>query len=179
MVVAYAANLGAIRVRAAFVVKAVAFRDKTLVGATVVDRGDYAHLVRGARSDSAERARDRRATPVANGSVQLTLDANLPAGLASGFGMTFAGDSARGGGSTIEHNVVPETVFGRGIWIGGAAGVTIQDNNIGNTSNGGIVVYQSTKAFPGPPAHDITIQRNKLNGSLGPMASGTAEIQPR
>jgi hypothetical protein len=112
-------------------------------------------------------------TPVANGSVQLTLDANLPAGLASGFGMTFASDSARGGGSTIEHNVVPETIFGRGIWVGGAAGVTIEGNSIGNTSNGGIVVYQDTKAFPGPPAHDITIQRNKLNGSLGPMASGS------
>ncbi|HKV42534.1 MAG TPA: right-handed parallel beta-helix repeat-containing protein [Blastocatellia bacterium] len=112
-------------------------------------------------------------TPPANGLVQLTLDQNLPATLASGFGMCFAGDIARGGGSSIEHNVVPETIFGRGIWIGGAAGVMVQGNKIGNTSNGGIVVYQSTKAFPGPPAHDIVIQDNKLNGSLGPMASGT------
>ena len=113
------------------------------------------------------------ATPAANGSVQLTFDQNLPGTLANGWGMCFAGDSARGGGSSIEQNVVAETVFGRGIWIGGAAGVTVQGNNIGNTSNGGIVVFQSTKSFPGPPAHDIVIQGNKLNGSLGPMASGS------
>jgi hypothetical protein len=112
-------------------------------------------------------------TPAANGSVQLTFDQNLPAALANGWGMCFAGDSARGGGSTVENNSVPETVFGRGIWIGGAAGVTVQGNQIGNTSNGGIVVFQSTKSFPGPPAHDIVIQGNRLNGSLGPMASGS------
>ncbi|MGH9759531.1 MAG: right-handed parallel beta-helix repeat-containing protein, partial [Blastocatellia bacterium] len=111
--------------------------------------------------------------PIANGSVQLTLDQNLSVTLASGFGMTFSGDTARGGGSSIEHNQVPETIFGRGIWISGAAGVTVKDNSLGNTSNGGIVVYQSTKASPGPPAHEIVIQGNKLNGSLGPMASGT------
>jgi len=103
--------------------------------------------------------------------VSLTFDRDLPA-LGPSFGMTFADPNQRGTGSSIENNVVEKVVFGRGIWISGAVGVTVQGNEVGPTSNGGIVVAQDTKAFPGPPAHDITIRGNKVAGSLGPMASG-------
>jgi hypothetical protein len=111
------------------------------------------------------------ATPLFNGSVELAFDRDLPA-MTPGFGMTFADRNARGAGSSIEDNEISEILFGRGIWIGGAEGVEIEHNRIGHTSNGGIVVAQGTTVFPGPPAHDIVIQSNRLEGSLGPMAQG-------
>ena len=109
--------------------------------------------------------------PEFDGLVALTFDHDLPA-LTPDFGMTFANASHRGAGSSIEDNIVEEVPFGRGIWIGGAEGVTIARNEIGPTSNGGIVVSQDTKMFAGPPAHDLVIRDNKVVGSLGPMASG-------
>lgn len=87
--------------------------------------------------------------------------------------MVFANQSQRGAGSSIEENRVGEVPFGRGIWIGGLEGVTIQGNEIGHTSNGGIVVFEDTKSYPVPPAHDIIIRNNLIVGSLGPMASGS------
>lgn len=110
--------------------------------------------------------------PVFNGPIVLTFDRDL-SGVAPGFGMVFARSSARGAGSSIENNVVTEIPFGRGIWIGGAESVAIKANEIGHTSNGGIVIYQATKVYPVPPAHDIVIQGNLVIGSLGPMASGS------
>jgi hypothetical protein len=106
------------------------------------------------------------------GSVDLSFDRDLPA-LGPDFGMTLANPPQRGAGSSIEDNVIEEVPFGRGIWIAGAEGITIERNEIGRTSNGGIVVSQDTKGWAGPPAHDIIIRSNKVVGSLGPMASGT------
>jgi hypothetical protein len=51
--------------------------------------------------------------------------------------------------------------------------VTIERNKIGHTSNGGIAVLQNVTAYPSPPSHDITIRFNEVDGSLGPMASGS------
>jgi hypothetical protein len=109
--------------------------------------------------------------PLFGGSASLTFDRDLPT-LGPDVGMTFADAKQRGAGSSIEDNVVEEAPFGRGIWIGGAEGVTVERNEIGPTSDGGIVVSQDTKVFAGPPAHDITIRDNKVVSSLGPMASG-------
>jgi hypothetical protein len=111
-------------------------------------------------------------TPVFNGQVSLTFDRDLPA-LAPGFGMALADPNARGAGSSIEDNVVEDIVFGRGVWIAGAVGVTVARNEIGHTSNGGIVVAQDTTFYPTPAAHDIVVRDNVVHGSLGPMASGT------
>jgi hypothetical protein len=115
--------------------------------------------------------------PLENGTVKLTFDRPLPA-LAAGSGMAFASADQRGAGSSIEGNRAEDILFGRGIWIGGSVGITIQDNIIGHTSDAGVAVYQATNyspgtsAYPVPPAHDITIQYNLVDGSLGPMASG-------
>ncbi|MBV9873632.1 MAG: hypothetical protein JO025_02790, partial [Verrucomicrobia bacterium] len=113
------------------------------------------------------------APPIYNGTVTITFDQDLPA-LTQGYEMVDAGPDTRGNGSSIENNVVGETPFGRGIWIGGTEGVKIEGNSIGHTSNGGIVVFEDTytNAYPVPPAHDIVIQGNLIRGSLGPMASG-------
>ena len=110
--------------------------------------------------------------PVFGGTVTLTFDKELPA-LARGSGMSFATPAQRGFGSSMENNRVGEVPFGRGIWIAGSKGVTITDNHIGSTSNGGIVVYEDNKSYPTPPSHDILIQHNVVEDSLGPMASGS------
>ncbi len=109
--------------------------------------------------------------PLPDGNVTLIFDRPLPA-LAAGSGMTFAAANQRGAGSSLEGNRVEDILFGRGIWIAGAVGITIQDNLVGHTSDGGIAVSQTTNYYPVPPAHDITIQYNLVDGSLGPMASG-------
>ena len=110
--------------------------------------------------------------PAFGASVTVTFDRVLPL-LGPDFGVTPAHRLQRGAGSSIADNVVEEVPVGRGIWIGGAEGIDIEHNEIGPTSNGGIVVSQDTKTFAGPPAHDISIRANKVVGSLGPMASGT------
>jgi hypothetical protein len=110
--------------------------------------------------------------PTRDGEVDLTFDQDLPS-LAAGSEVVFGNADLRGSGSSIEDNIVDDLLFGRGIWISGNEVVTVQRNSIGHTSNGGIVLSQDTKAFPGPPAHDIVVQSNALAGSLGPMASGT------
>jgi hypothetical protein len=89
---------------------------------------------------------------------------------------SIAGDAEpgqRGAGSSIENNFVGEIPSGRGIWIGGSEGVIIKRNRIGRTSNGGITLFEDTKSYPVPPAHDIVIRNNIVCGSLGPMASGS------
>jgi hypothetical protein len=110
--------------------------------------------------------------PVFNGQVTLTFDRDLPT-LDAGTGMGAADGPARGAGSSIEDNVVEEVPFGRGVWIGGADGVSVARNRIGHTSNGGIAVTSSTINFPTPPSHDIAIHDNLVRGSLGPAASGS------
>lgn len=111
-------------------------------------------------------------SPVLDGSVELTFDRDLPV-IAPGFGMVFANTNDRGAGSSIDENEVREISFGRGIYIAGAKGVTVEHNKIGHTSNGGIAVSQNVTAYPSAPSHDITIQFNEIDGSLGPMASGS------
>ena len=111
-------------------------------------------------------------SPTLNGTVELTFDRDLPT-VADSYGMVFANAPDRGAGSTIEENEVQEISFGRGVYIAGAEGVTVDHNTIGHTSNAGIGVFQNVTAYPGPPSHNITIQVNDLGGSLGPMASGS------
>jgi hypothetical protein len=110
--------------------------------------------------------------PVFNGQVTLTFDQDLP-NLVPGAGMALANPSARGAGSGIDDNVVKDIVFGRGVWIAGADGVSVARNRVGRTSNGGIAVTMSTIHYPTPAAHDIVISDNVVHGSLGPMASGS------
>ena len=110
--------------------------------------------------------------PVFNGEVVLTFTSDLPT-LAPGTGMAVADAAARGAGSSIEDNEVRDIVFGRGVWIAGADGVSVARNRVGHTSNGGIAVTQSTIHYPTPAAHDIAIHDNVVHGSLGPMASGS------
>lgn len=109
--------------------------------------------------------------PTLNGEVDLTLDRDLPS-LGAGTGIVFGTPDSRGAGSRIEDNTVEDVLLGRGIWVSGAQGVTVQRNSVGHTSNGGIIVSHDTAAYPAPPARDIVIQNNSVVGSLGPMASG-------
>ena len=111
-------------------------------------------------------------SPTLNGSVELTFDRDLPT-IAGGFGMVFANAADRGAGSSIEDNEVREISFGRGVFIAGVKGVTVERNRIGHTSNGGIAVSQNVTAYPSAPSHDVTIRLNEIHGSLGPMASGS------
>jgi hypothetical protein len=111
-------------------------------------------------------------SPALNGSVELTFDRNIPV-VDPGYGMVFGNANDRGAGSSIEGNEVREISFGRGVFIAGAEGVKVEHNRIGHTSNGGIAVSQNVTAYPSPPSHDITIQSNDIQGSLGPMASGS------
>jgi len=112
-------------------------------------------------------------SPVFDGTVILNFDRDLPT-INPGSEMVFSGPAARGAGSSIENNVVGEVPFGRGIWVGGAEGVLIQGNSIGHTSNGGIAICGDTAPnYPTPPAHNISVKRNLVYGSLGPMASGS------
>jgi hypothetical protein len=112
-------------------------------------------------------------SPVFDGTVILNFDRDLPT-INPGSEMVFSGPAARGAGSSIENNVIGEAPFGRGIWVGGAEGVVIQGNSIGDTSNGGIAICGDTAPnYPTPPAHNILVKRNLVYGSLGPMASGS------
>jgi hypothetical protein len=151
-----------------------------------VTRRFFARFADGSRVDFVDPVSDREipgatiiaqvppdsGSPVFNGPVALTFDRDLPA-LGPGFGMVRADPEARGTGSSIEDNTVAEVSFGRGIWIAGSTGVTIARNRIGHSSNGGIVVAQNTTSYPVPPARDIVVEDNLVDGSLGPMASGT------
>ncbi|MBI1743528.1 right-handed parallel beta-helix repeat-containing protein [Candidatus Acetothermia bacterium] len=110
-------------------------------------------------------------SPVLNGEVDLTLDQDLP-NLPPGTGIVLGTPDSRGAGSSIDDNIVDYVPFGRGIWISGAQGITVQRNSVGPTSFGGIVVSQNQPGYLGPPSHDILIQHNSVVGSLGPMASG-------
>jgi parallel beta-helix repeat protein len=104
--------------------------------------------------------------------VTLTLSQALP-NITPGMRMVFADATMRGSGSTVEDNVVENLLFGRGVWIGGSRGVTIQRNVIRTTSSAAISLFEDTINDVGPPAHDIVIQDNRLESNLGPMASGS------
>lgn len=115
--------------------------------------------------------------PVFGGAVTVTFDADLPT-LAPGFGVALADPASRGGGSSIEKNVVSDVLFGRGVYGAGNIGLTVAGNKIGHTSDAGIGIFQNRNSVTfvlaaTPPAHDVTIRDNLVRGSLGPMASGS------
>lgn len=110
--------------------------------------------------------------PAYNGSVDVTFQQSLPS-LAVGDGMVLADPSLRGQGSTIEDNIVEDTYGGRGIWVNGTIGVTVQRNVTRRTSMSGIMVSADTEAYPSPPAHDIVIQDNAIETAMAPAAVGT------
>jgi hypothetical protein len=66
-------------------------------------------------------------SPTFNGQVDLTFDRDLPP-VTAGMGMVYGAPAMRGQGSTIEDNLVEETYGGRGVWVSGAQGLTVQRN---------------------------------------------------
>jgi hypothetical protein len=108
-----------------------------------------------------------------NEQVQLTFDQDLPPSIPAGTLVTYGGTTMRAQGSTIEDNVVEDIFTGRGIWVPGARGFTIQRNVVRRTSMSGIDLKQDTLAYPGPPSHDIAIRDNAVEGALGPADVGT------
>ncbi len=97
------------------------------------------------------------------------LGSDLPL-LAPGTILVLGSPALRGQGSTIEDNLVEDTYGGRGVWLAGVEGVTVQRNVLRRTSNAGIV--SSTGANLYPPSHGVTITDNALEESLGPAAPG-------
>jgi hypothetical protein len=100
--------------------------------------------------------------------VTLTFDSSLPT-VAAGTFLTLAGAAQRGQGSTIQDNIVEDTYGGRGIWLSGANGFTIQRNVVRRTSNSGIIVDAGVEY---PPSSGITITNNAIEQPLGPQAPG-------
>jgi hypothetical protein len=111
------------------------------------------------------------ANPV-GGQVALTFDQSLPT-IAAGDLMVYGDPNNRGQGSTIEDNTVVETDGGRGIWINGVDGVTVQRNVLLRTSMAGIIVQNDTSTYSAGPAANIVIQSNVVQSALGPAACGT------
>ena len=115
--------------------------------------------------------------PTYQGQVTLTFDHDLPT-LPAGTIMAFGTPASRGQGSTIEDNLVEDTFGGRGVWLPGVQGVTVQRNVLRRTSDSAITVASSTESVvdpgdAGPPAHDITITDNAIEQPLGPQAAGS------
>jgi len=104
--------------------------------------------------------------------VNLTFDRDLPS-VPPGDGLVFGAPDMRGGGSSIEDNLVEDS-FGRGMFLGGLENVVIQRNVIRRLPNTGINVFQVTvpNAGSGVPSHGITIQSNSIEDVLGPAATG-------
>jgi hypothetical protein len=115
------------------------------------------------------------ADSVLPGLVDLTVDQDLPA-LTAGMAMVYADPSMRGQGSTIEDNIVEDTYGGRGVWLSGTVGVTVQRNVIRRSDLGAIESDQDTLAYIGPPSRNVIIQNNSLESDLGPAAAGTGTI---
>jgi hypothetical protein len=117
------------------------------------------------------------AFPAFNGEVTLTFDRNLPS-LTAGEIMVFSSSGLRESGSTIEDNLVQNTYGGRGIWLSGVSGVTVQRNVLRNTSMAGIGMMQETDEAVDPGdvgegVNSIAITDNVLESSLYPAACGT------
>jgi hypothetical protein len=110
-------------------------------------------------------------SPTYNGQVVLTFNQTLPT-LTAGMGMAYGDANLRGQGSIIQDNLVEDTYGGRGIWLSGVEGVTVRRNVLRRTSLSGIISHQDTEAYPGPPAHNVTITDNALEANLGPAAPG-------
>jgi len=109
-----------------------------------------------------------------NQTEDLIFDRDLPT-LSPGMGMAYGSASDRGSGSIVEDSMVEDINGGRGIWVQGGQGITIQRNVVRRTSCAGIIVRQDTEAFPSPPARDITIDSNSVEGVPStPCSTGTA-----
>jgi hypothetical protein len=104
--------------------------------------------------------------------VALTFDQSLPT-LAAGVLMVYGDPANRGQGSTIEDNTVVDTDGGRGIWINGVDGVTVERNVLLRTSMAGIIVENDTSIYQAGPATNVVIQSNALESSPGAAACGT------
>jgi uncharacterized protein (TIGR03437 family) len=100
--------------------------------------------------------------------LTLTLDQSL-ASLKAGYGVIPSDPAFRGGNSVIRGNLVQEEVFDRGIYIPGVKNVTVTDNLISSTNNGGIVIGEddvTTYAFKTGPASGVTIHNNAVDNAL-------------
>lgn len=109
-------------------------------------------------------------------SLTLTFDRDLPA-VAAGTILTVGSAATRGQGSTVEDNLIEDTYGGRGLWLSGVEGVTVQRNVIRRTSNAGIIIGNSTESVvdpgdAGPPSNGVTVTDNALEATLGPQAPG-------
>ena len=115
-------------------------------------------------------------SPQFNGTVTLTFDRDLPA-LPAGMAMVYADPLTRGQGSSITDSTAEDIYAGRGIWIAGLRGLTIERNTVRRTSMAGIILSTSTDPFDtgdiGPPSHDVVIRNNVVEDALGPAAGGT------
>ena len=104
-----------------------------------------------------------------------TFGPELPA-VQNGFGIVYGDPANRGQGSVIENNLVEDTLFARGIFLGGVTGVIVQKNTVRRTDCGGIVVHHDLAAYPSAANQDIQILGNTVDGAIGPAAVGTGAI---
>jgi hypothetical protein len=102
-------------------------------------------------------------------------DGTLPP-LRNGFGMIFGNSANRGQGTVVEKNIIEDVLFGRGIFLGGISGVTVQKNIVRRTDCGGIVAHQDLSAYPSAPNQNDQILSNTIDGAIGPAAVGTGAI---
>lgn len=105
---------------------------------------------------------------VSEGTVRLEFDRGLPA-VPVNSGLVLAGAAARGEGTVVEHNLVEDVQFARGIYIAGARGVIVRNNTVRRTTSGGIVIWQAMQVpgFAVPPSHDIQILANVIEQPIG------------
>jgi hypothetical protein len=87
---------------------------------------------------------------IQNGNVDLTFGSDLPL-LAPGTILVLGSPALRGQGSTIEDNLVEDTYGGRGVWLAGVEGVTVQRNVLRRTSQAGIVSRYGSQSIPALP----------------------------
>ncbi len=117
--------------------------------------------------------------PSYSGPVTLTFDRNLPT-LSPGMIMDFNWPEWQGHGSTIEDNLVENTYGGRGVWLSGVNGVSVERNVLRNTSMAAVAMIQETDESGDPgdvggPVENVTVTDNAIEGSQGPAACGTGE----
>jgi uncharacterized protein (TIGR03437 family) len=107
-------------------------------------------------------------TTLTGGAILLTVD-HAVSGLQTGFGVTPADASLRGGGSVISGNLVSEEVFGRGIYPAGVENVTVTDNLTQMTNQSGILVEQTeglSYSYKTGPNSGISITNNVVDSAL-------------
>ena len=118
-------------------------------------------------------------SPGYDGEVTLTFDRNLPT-LPAGTIVDYASADQTGHGSSITDNLVENTYGGRGVWLSGVNGVTVERNVLRNTSMAAVAMMQETDETGDPgdvggPVSNLTITDNAIEGSQGPAACGTGE----